>query len=399
MTEILPAGLVLRTAGPSDLDQIAALLTERGEPVDAVDHRLVVEDPEAGWSACAVVVDGDRVVSTATLLDETLWLAGVPIPAGQVELVATDREYEGRGLVRALMGWAHRRSAERGQLAQLMIGIPYFYRLFGYVYAIPIVDTRPLVGPPPTSPGHLVREATAADIPAMAALQRAAQAGADLRMPHSDGCWRWLVARDGSQQWLAERDGVPVATGRATPPDEGLHLAEIAALDPPAAYALLHHATELAGGHPVRVNDRPGTVTGDALAPYLGPRPEQAELYYLRVPDPAALLEHLRPVLSARLVASPLAGTEGEAVVTFFRSHVRFGYRGGEIGPIAAGGTKQWAEAAVAPDLVGPLLFGPDGFAGLSRRHPDVFATAAVRPLLSTLFPPVRSDILTLYLP
>lgn len=86
-------------------------------------------------------------------------------------------------------------------------------------------------------------------------------------------------------------------------------------------------------------------------------------------------------------------------MVSFFRSHVRFGYRGGEVGPIAAGGTMQWAPAAVAPDLVGPLLFGPEGFAGLSRRHPDVFAGSAARPLLSTLFPPVRSDILTLYLP
>jgi hypothetical protein len=29
-------------------------------------------------------------------LDETLFLGDVLIPAGQVELVATDREYEGR---------------------------------------------------------------------------------------------------------------------------------------------------------------------------------------------------------------------------------------------------------------------------------------------------------------
>ena len=74
---------------------------------------------------------GDRVVSTATLLDETLWVrhpAGlVELPAGQVELVATDRAYEGRGLVRALMGWAHERSRARGHLVQVMIGIPYFF--------------------------------------------------------------------------------------------------------------------------------------------------------------------------------------------------------------------------------------------------------------------------------
>jgi predicted acetyltransferase len=138
----LPEGLLLRTARPSDLGQIAALLSERGEPADAVDHRLVVEDKDAGWDSCAVVVDGDRVVSTATLLDETLFLADVPIPAGQVELVATDREYEGRGLVRALMRWAHDRSASLGQLVQVMIGIPYFYRQFGYQYAIAIPEAR-----------------------------------------------------------------------------------------------------------------------------------------------------------------------------------------------------------------------------------------------------------------
>ncbi|MGH8774310.1 MAG: GNAT family N-acetyltransferase [Jiangellaceae bacterium] len=69
-------------------------------------------------------------------LDETVFLGGVEIPAGQVELVATDVEYEGRGLVRALMGWAHERSAERGQLVEVMIGIPYFYRLFAAVLAV-----------------------------------------------------------------------------------------------------------------------------------------------------------------------------------------------------------------------------------------------------------------------
>jgi hypothetical protein len=74
-----------------------------------------MRDPDAGWSSCAVVVDGDRVVSTATLLDETLHIGGVDIPAGQVELVATDRGYEARGLVRELIGWAHERSVRLGQ--------------------------------------------------------------------------------------------------------------------------------------------------------------------------------------------------------------------------------------------------------------------------------------------
>ena len=141
-TTTLPDGLALRTAREDDVPQIAALLAERGEPADADDLRLVVDDPDAGLDAVAVVVDGDRVVSTATLLDETLHVrhpaGAVELPAGQVELVATDRAYEGRGLVRALMGWAHERSAARGHDLQVMIGIPYFYRRFGYEYAIDI---------------------------------------------------------------------------------------------------------------------------------------------------------------------------------------------------------------------------------------------------------------------
>ena len=40
------------------------------------------------------------------------------------------------------MGWAHRRSAERGQVLGVMLGIPYFYRLFGYEYAIDIPVRR-----------------------------------------------------------------------------------------------------------------------------------------------------------------------------------------------------------------------------------------------------------------
>ena len=48
------------------------------------------------------------------------------------------QDYEHRGYVRALMHWCHERSRLRGHVAQVMIGIPYFYRRFGYVYAIPM---------------------------------------------------------------------------------------------------------------------------------------------------------------------------------------------------------------------------------------------------------------------
>lgn len=251
----LPGGLLLREARPADLDQIAALLADRGDPNDAEDHRLVVDDPAGGFDACAVVLDGDRVVSTATLLDETVVLGGLPIPAGQVELVATDRAYEGRGLVRTLMGWAHERSARRGHLVQVMIGIPYFYRQFGYQYAIEIPQSRAVHTVPAMPHDHIVRAAGPVDIPLMAGLQDAVQRRFELSMPHSSMCWRALVARSGTSQVVVERAGRAVGTGRLTPPDEGVVLGEVAGAGPGAVAALLAYAAGLAGGERIEAKD------------------------------------------------------------------------------------------------------------------------------------------------
>jgi predicted N-acetyltransferase YhbS len=402
MSQSLPSEPRLRTARPEDLDAIANLLVDRGEPADAVDHRLMIEDPDGGWESCAVVTDGDRIVSTAMLLDETLVLGGVAIPAGQVELVATDREYEGRGLVRALMSWAHERSARRGHLAQVMVGIPYFYRQFGYEYAIVQPQSRGVRGVPPGPDGYAVRPAGPDDIPAMRALQDDAQSGYDLRMPHAPACWRALVARDGSSQLLVERAGEAVATGRITPPDEEVVLGELAGNDPLAVHALVAHAASVAGAGGSRVMERPGSPAGDAVEELLEPPTPQAVRYYARVPDVVALLDHLRPVLSARLAASGVAGGSGEAVISFFRHHVRIAYREATVERVVPGGRMQAPAvsggAGVAPDLAATLLFSEHGIGGLAERHADVYPGPR-EELMRALFPPVRADLLTFYLP
>ncbi len=390
----LPGGLLLREARPADLDQVGALLEDRGDPADPEDHRLVVEDPGGGYETCAVVVDGDKVVSTATLLDETLFLGDLPIPAGQVELVATDRAYEGRGLVRALMGWAHERSARRGHVMQVMIGIPYFYRQFGYQYTTPIPQARPVLSVPGMPDGCTVRAAGPDAIAAMTDLQDAVQRRFDLRMPHSPACWRALVARSGSSQVLVERAGRAIGTGRVTAPDDGVVLGEVAVSAPEAVAALLAHAAEVAGGKPFEAKDRDGLLTGHLEAP-----DADAHDYYVRVPDVVALLEHLRPVLSARLARHD--GTD-DVVVSFFRSHVRLRRAAGAVTEIVAGGPMQGPAshggAGVAPDLVGPLLFGPHGIAGLTALHADVYPGPNAE-LMRALFPPVTADLLTYYLP
>ena len=52
----------------------------------------------------------------------------------------------------------------------------------------------------------------------------------------------------------------------------------------------------------------------------------------MRVADVTALLEHLRPVLSAWLADSEFAEQTGEVIVSFFRHHVRMAFTNGKVG-------------------------------------------------------------------
>ncbi|MFF4190612.1 GNAT family N-acetyltransferase [Nonomuraea sp. NPDC001831] len=400
----LADGLVLRQARPADLDQISALLTERGDSADALDHRLVVSDPDAGWSACAVVVDGDRVVSTATLLDEEVRIGGIRLPAGQVELVATDREYEGRGLVRALVRWAHGRSAARGHVVQVMIGIPYFYRLFGYEYAIDIPSALTLRTPPAGEGTPALRAARPTDIPAMAALQDMAQDRFDLAMPHSAACWRWLLDHQASTSWVLEHSGTVIATGRTTPPDDDgeVLLAEAAAADEIAALDLLRAVVARFPGSELRVVHRAGSVTATAWQEFLDHEPrKRAEQYYVRIPDVAELLDRLRPLLWQRLTAEGTDRTGEDIVISTFGAHYRIPVGVDGLGEVVTGGPMQRPGSVkgigVAPDHLPALLFGPYGIEGLTRIRPDVYT--GEEELFQALFPPLTADLLSYYLP
>lgn len=392
----LVGGMVLRPATVADLPQAAALLAERGDPADAVDVELVAASQ--GLDAVGVVVDGDEVVATATLLNETVHLAGTAIPTGQVELVVTHRDHEGRGLASALMGWAHERSRSRGHLLQLMVGIPYFYRRFDYEYVQPIPTWQQLTERPGPVPDVSVRRAITADLPELQRLQDRGQEHADLRMPHSPACWSWLLGHEASELWVAERDGRPVGMVRTLPPAEGGAAAELAADDEQAALALLEHAAGRSDEQ-LLVQRRPG-LPEPVTAQLAGPE-DEAEWYYARVADVPALLTHLAPVLHQRLHDAGLE-LDQELLLSTYQRHWRLRIDTTGITVLADGGAEQApvskGGSGVPPDAIAQLLVGAHGAAGLERRLPDCLL-GRQRELMSVLFPPLTADLLTFYLP
>jgi predicted N-acetyltransferase YhbS len=398
-----PDGIVLRGAREDDLEQILELTAARGGPEDLPEARAAFTHAD-GYRQFYVAFDGDRLASMLTLWQEHIRLGSTNLPAGQMDFVATATEYEHRGLARDLVEIAHQASAERGDILQILVGIPYFYRQFGYRYVIPMpghYTVRPNA-PIEVPIGITVRDATRVDLGTIKALQDRTQAVAGVAMCHSDAAWEWMFSSETVRLRLAEREGNAIGTARVAPEDDDEHtaLSELATSEASVVLALVQDARGSGGARTVQVTERADGVVQKAFAG-LAEHCDSGDEFLLRVPDPVALLEAVRPELAARLSESPFASEAGDLLISFYSSSATLSYANGTITGIDRGTAMQApvhrGGSGVPPDLLGDLVFGPHGAESLDDLYPDL-NLGRRQGLMSALFPPQSADILTYYL-
>jgi len=394
----------VRQAADADIDQIIELQSERNGPECGNQIRALVDDPDNGVGCFTVAADGGRVVSSLCLIREHMTMEGVCFGVGQPEFVATHPDHGHQGLVRAQMGLVHGWSATRGDLAQIIAGIPYFYRRFGYEYAIPFPRLR-LVSPGVTldmPDGWSVREATVDDVDTIMGLEASTQAQVPLVTSRSARWWRWYIRNDDPlrSNLVAIRDGQVHGSAYVGPGPPGIGTSiecvhYVAADEADAVWALLAHATERGQGKPVGIDERAGFAQ---VAFGVSQRHRSAYDLYVRVADPVALLDHLRPVLSGRLARSHRAGSSGSLLVSFYKHSLIITYKDGEVISIERSGPDQdpsrQGGIGVPPDLVATLIFGRFGAVELEDRYPDVRLGRAA-DLAEVLFPRLEADIVT----
>ncbi|MFL5733263.1 MAG: GNAT family N-acetyltransferase, partial [Chloroflexia bacterium] len=153
---------------------------------------LVVEDTANG-----------KIASSMCLISQTWSYEGIQFPAGQPDIVSTGPAYRRRGLVGAQMEEVHRWSAERGELVQGITGIPWFYRQYGYEYALSLDASRS--GPRPRGHGlkegetepYRFRRATMDDVPFISEMYRQATSRSMVASVRDEALWRYdLEGRD-----------------------------------------------------------------------------------------------------------------------------------------------------------------------------------------------------------
>ena len=175
-------GLTLRAVSArADVQRyidLSARVTNEGDIV----ARLLGHHPTTTHADYWLVVDEatGAAVSTTCLLPWRCQLDGLTLQVAMLEMVVTDPAYRQRGLVRKQIEHFHAVVAARGFDLSIIQGIPYYYRQYGYGYAL---DHTPLTAlatwripdAPTGAPSpYEIRPATIADVADLTRLYQAA---------------------------------------------------------------------------------------------------------------------------------------------------------------------------------------------------------------------------------
>lgn len=434
ITRDLGDGLILRAATSEDTEPLARFLARVfGSP----DHP---EEPMAFWARdimsgntpgvgpqdVTLVVDTTTgaIVSSLDLISQTWRYEDIPFRVGRIELVATDPDYRRRGLVREQMDVVHRWSAKRGEIAQAIAGIPWYYRQFGYEMALENMGGR--TGYKPNVPAlkegeadpYRIRPASENDISFLERTYREGTSRYEVSCLRDEEVWRFdltLRSRQASHYReirvieSAAGDRIGMLAHPATLGRDGLSCTVYelvsgvswAAVTPSIVRYLSATGEQYA-------RDQGKTPSGSftlalgswhpAYSSVLDRTPAVSRPYawYMRVPDLKAFVSHIAPALERRLAASSIAGHTGDLKLNFVGRGIRVLLKEGEIT-----GVEDWKPEqldsmlfprkrdALLPGLTFlQLLFGHRSVEDLESAFPDFIVSASeARQLLNALFP------------
>ena len=195
-------GLWVRSvADAQDVERLAAFTgTVHNAGVGDMTRQLILHHPHTRpehWLFCEDETT-DQIVSTLCLIPWTMRYEQVPLKAGEMGIVATHPEYRRRGLIRALAARHEELLHVGGYALSHIQGIPYFYRQFGFEYAMPLeggwrVELHAIPDAPACAARRSFRQATVDDLPVLARMYDTAAGDLAIHAVRSADEWRYLL--------------------------------------------------------------------------------------------------------------------------------------------------------------------------------------------------------------
>jgi GNAT superfamily N-acetyltransferase len=378
-------------------------------PTTTHDDIWIVADP----------AQDDRIVSALLLIPQRWRYEGIEFGVGRVELVATDKDYRRRGLVRALMAAAHERSAELGHSVQAITGIGHYYRRFGYAMAVDL-GSRGMLAldairslPEGQSPRYTLRPAAEPDIPALVAWDEYNARRYTLYAVRSEPAWRFdLLKRSldtpfSINVWIIVNDRSEDVGYVAARLDDNGHYFTCLGYVVGEKSSYLDTFDDVMRAlrdfvetryrsqekfQPTRISfssDLPPALDLLIRSTVSGYVKEALYAWYLRVPDIPGFIRLIAPALESRLRGSAAHGYSGDLKISFYDMTgltitLENGcISGAQIGPME----EESADIRYPYHLFLNVLFGHRAPEEIKRIIPEASYNRKAVVLVSALFP------------
>jgi predicted acetyltransferase len=378
--------------------------------LDKLAEKLIDGHPNMTLKNIYVVRDKGRMVSTLNLIPVTWSIGGVKLKVAEMGYVGTLPEYRGKGLIRRLVEEYHKDVEALDYDLAVIEGIPYFYRQFGYEYAVPLLEeTRLRLDEIPDYESAIqIRRFIDEDVQVAIGLLEKAQQTYFVYSVRDEAVWktqhRTSIASDPEpfQAFAVEERGKMIAYFRMREilKEKELLLTEISEVDQLAAQAVLGFLKEYGLGHKLEtlsVNvsyEEPFTEQVVALG---GIKRFPAYAWQLRVTDYVRMLEKMKPLLESRLASSMYCRLTETLGFNFRSFTVEVACKDGRIVGIRRLESGQRSPVGLNPTVFVQLLTGYRSREELEMAFPDVRIAVSHRHLVDVLFPKFPSYIHSAY--
>ena len=409
--------LILKScSSPADIERVIAINNDVHGEIEAKVVRgwLVDGHPQFAPESWLYIHDtkADLAAATLSLMPLAWRFENVSLPVAELGFVSTRPAYRHQGLQRMLSAAFDRIALANNYSLAGIEGIPYFYRQFGYEYAVPLFDSRVTLTLAQIPAGELepyaFRPATAADIPLLSAAYRQHSAPLSITTERSAAMWAYYLELDsgrrrvqrgevsGLRLFIMEKDG-QTANYLALFPSgwtNQLNVAELSADTEAAILAALRFAGSQAelGQHETVGLQLPAGHPAVEFLRYRGFHEEGTYGWQMKVLDPVRFLDAIAPALEARLARTVLRGTSGSLNFNLYRHNVGLHIMDGRVTAKALAADVE-ADVNMPPTVATQLWLGWKPFADLDDWTKDVSARDEKRHLLDILFPPLQAHI------
>ncbi len=376
--------------------------------VDLQVKKWIDHHPQMTLKDFFVVKHRNKMVACLNLIPLRWSVGGILLKVAELGCVATLHEYRHRGLQRGLMVEYHKQLAEQGYDLSSIEGIPYYYRQFGYEFALPLLEKTVLKFHeiPEYKLEYVIRPFTKEDVPKAMELLGQSQQKFYVHSIRDKDVWKMqqetgMVAEYKSEGYTVERNGEMIAYFRINENLETreLLLREITQVDQIRAYAILSFLKGLGKQRSLK--------TLVALISYhepfaavmaaIGGMQNPPYAWQIRVVDYIQLFQKMKPLFEKRLASSLYCHLTEQLNFNFYRYTVQIAVENGEITDIQRLRSNEDRTIRFNPLVFVQLLFGYRNRDELEMIYPDFTVQPSHKHLVDVLFPKLPLYIHTDY--